>query len=170
MPIPKRKVKPQRRATTDRQRVRKFEAKHEIFAQEIAAGSTHVDAYIKAGMGVANARTAGPIVWMKWSKMRDRIEELLSARRIALDINADKLILKFWTVHDRALGAEDFTGACKALENIGKLLDLYPSDKSQVDIHLIVKPAREPTKQIELSVEEWQEQWSPKEITNGHGH
>ena len=86
-------------------------------------------------------------------------------RRVArLSLDRDKMILKLLDTYELATAEKQHMAAVKALDQMIKMLDLYPTEKQQLEVTLISKPAPEPTKQIELSVEDWKEQFSPKEI------
>jgi hypothetical protein len=46
---------------------------------------------------------------------------------------------------------------------IGKMMG-HLADKTEIELHILSKPAREPTNEISLSPEEWQRQFTPKRI------
>jgi len=143
-------------------RLRKWEPRHELFAQAYCAGRTPGDAYLLAGQG-DNSRNAYD--WLKWPPMMARIKQISTERVHRLSLDRDKMILKLLDTYERASASDQHMAAVKCLDQLAKMLDLYPTEKQQLEVTLISKPAPEPTKQIELSVEDWREQFSPKEIT-----
>ena len=51
------------------------------------------------------------------------------------------------------------------MDQVPKLLDLYPTDKQQLEVTLINKPASEPTNVVELSVEDWESSSRRRRVT-----
>jgi hypothetical protein len=56
-----------------------------------------------------------------------------------------------------------FGAAANAVMGIGKLMG-HLNEKSEIELHILSKPAREPTDIVTLSPEEWQRQFTPKRI------
>ena len=146
-------------------RVRRWEPKHDIFAEAYCAGRTATEAYVLAGQSEAsNGR--GAKEWLKWEPMRKRIRQITVDRVHRLSLDRDKMILKLLDAYEKSFAAEQMMAAVKCLDQLAKMLDLYPTEKQQLEVTLISKPAPEPTKQIELSVDDWRNQFSPKEISH----
>jgi hypothetical protein len=53
--------------------------------------------------------------------------------------------------------------AVQAVMGIGKMMG-HLADKTEIELHILSKPAREPTDVITLSPEDWQRQFTPKRI------
>src|SRR6185295_10434378 len=139
--------------------------KHDIFAEAIVAGRSIKDAFTLAG-GTAGAAAGGSTAqhWLKWPVMIERLAMLRADRLNRLALDRDQVILNLMDTYNAAHRADQHMAAVRAMDQIAKLLDLYPSDKQQLEVTLINKPAAEPTNVVELSVEDWKEQFSPKEI------
>src|SRR6185295_189600 len=144
---------------------RRWLPKHDVFAEAIVAGRSIKDAFTLAGGsagGAAGGSTANH--WLKWPVMIERLAMLRADRLNRLALDRDQVILNLMDTYNAAHRADQHMAAVRAMDQIAKLLDLYPSDKQQLEVTLINKPAAEPTNVVELSVEDWKEQFSPKEI------
>jgi len=141
----------------------KWLPKHETFAEAIVSGRTIKDAFLLATGTVQNGGS-GSQRWLAWPEMKARIAILRAERMGRLALDKDQVILNLMDTYSNAMKADQYMAAVRAMDQVAKLLDLYPSDKSQIDIRLIAKPATEPGKQIELSVEDWKSQFSPRQI------
>jgi hypothetical protein len=134
-----------------------------VFAEALVNGRTIKDAYTLAGGGRSNGGGA-PQRWLAWEPMKRRIAVLRAERMSRLALDKDQVILNLVDAYSNAMRADQYMAAARCMDQVAKLLDLYPTEKSQMEVHLIAKPALEPTKQIELSVEDWRGQFSPKEV------
>jgi hypothetical protein len=142
---------------------RKWLPKHDIFAEALVAGRTIKDALTLAGV-TPNSHSISSR-WLAWEPMKARLAVLRADRMHRLALNKDQVVLNLIDTYNGALRADQYMAAARCMDQIAKLLDLYPTERQQMEVHLIAKPALEPTKQIELSVEDWKGQFSPKEIT-----
>src|SRR3954469_7663687 len=138
--------------------------KHDTFAEAIVSGRTIKDSFTLATGAPETGGGGTAARWLVWPIMKARIAVLRAERMGRLALDKDQVILNLMDTYSNAMKADQYMAAVRAMDQVAKLLDLYPSDKSQIDIRLIAKPATEPGKQIELSVEDWKSQFSPKEI------
>jgi len=139
--------------------------RHDIFAEAIVNGRTIKDAFTLAtgkpgGSGGSTAQK-----WLAGEPMKAKITVLRAERLNRLALDRDQVILNLMDVYSNAMRADQYMAATRAMDQVAKLLDLYPSETSKMEVHLIAKPATEPGKTVELSVEDWKEQFSPREIT-----
>jgi hypothetical protein len=53
--------------------------------------------------------------------------------------------------------------AVQAIMGIGKMMG-HTADRTEIELHILSKPSREPTDVVTLSPEEWQRQFTPKKL------
>jgi hypothetical protein len=165
MPAPKGRVKQPSVSGESRDGRQRWLPKHDIFAEALVAGRSIKDAFTLASGGKVHPGGSTAQGWLKWPAMIEKLAMLRAERLNRLALDRDQVILNLMDTYTAAHRADQHMAAVRAMDQISKLLDLYPSDKQQVEVTLINKPAAEPTKVVELSVEDWKEQFSPKEIT-----
>lgn len=157
-------VKGIRFAATDERLTKRWLPQHDIFAEALVNGRSIKDAFILA-RGKAEAGGGTAQRWLKWPAMIAKIALLRADRLNRLALDKDQVVLNLVDTYNNAMRADQYMAAVRAMDQVAKLLDLYPTDKQQLEVTLINKPASEPTDVIELSVEDWRNQFSPKEIT-----
>jgi len=162
MPAPKGRVK-QPSVSGKTGGKQRWLPRHDIFAEALVAGRTIKDAFTLAG-GKSHSGGSSAQRWLAWPPMIERIAVLKAERMNRLALDRDQVILNLMDTYAAAHRADQHMAAVRAMDQIAKLLDLYPTDKQQLEVTLINKPASDPTKVIELSVEDWKAQFSPKEI------
>lgn len=160
MPSTKGAVKVPSKSGTSREG--RWLPRHDTFAEALVSGRTIKDAFTLAGGNPNGGGTSQK--WLAWEPMKRKIALLRADRMSRLALDKDQVILNLIQIYSNAMRADQYMAATKAMDQVAKLLDLYPTEKSQMEVHLIAKPATEPGKQIELSVEDWREQFSPREI------
>lgn len=143
---------PRQQALTDRERK---------LAHGLTAGLTKKAALMKAGYA-GNALTDADSVFnrprfVRYLKtMRDRQVE-------RLDYSIDNLCARLEFVHLEAMQARQYGAAVQAILGIGKMMG-HMADRTEIEMHVISKPSREPTHELTLSPEEWQRQFAPKKL------
>jgi mitochondrial fission protein ELM1 len=145
-----RKRKTARDVLTDRER---------IVAQGIVGGMSQKAAFAKAGYA---AGTNEMVVLTRPAVIR-YIEELRERAVTRLDYTIENLCARLEHISYAALDAEEYAPAVSAIMGIAKMMG-HLADRTEIEMHIISKPAREPTKEITLSPEEWQRQFAPKQI------
>ena len=139
-------------ALTDRERK---------LAHGIVAGLTKKAALQKAGYA-GNALADADSVFnrprfVRYLKyMRDRQVE-------RLDYSVENLCARLERVHLEAMEHRQYGAAVQAILGIGKMMG-HMADRTEIEMHIISKPMREPTHEVTLSPEDWQRQFSPKRI------
>jgi hypothetical protein len=159
------KPDPKRPAKSGKSRQQQWLPRHDIFAEAIVSGRTIKDAFTLATGKPGGAGGSTAQSWLDWSLMKARITVLRAERLNRLALDRDQVILNLMDIYSNAMRADQYMAATRAMDQVAKLLDLYPTEKSQMEVHLIAKPATEPGATVELSVEDWKEQFSPREIT-----
>lgn len=168
----------------NKQPLQKLSARHRAYAGYLAAGCRQIDAFAAAGFKAdykknnvtrdASWLAAQPLV----KELRHQIE---SENRIRLMVSVDSLVLEAEEARLLAIRLGRPSDAVAAINLKGKLLGLIKDYKTEVNVNLVPKPALSPMADIELSMEEWQRQWAPKELpiapgavknngNNGNGH
>lgn len=130
-----------------------------IVAQGIVGGLTQRAAFAKAGYaaGTEEMRVlTRPAVIRYIEELRDR-----SVQRF--DYTIENLCARLEHISYAALSEREYTAAISAIMGIAKMMG-HLADRSEIELHIISKPAREPTKSVTLSPEEWQRQFAPKQI------
>lgn len=132
-------------------------------AENIALGMSYREAYRAAGYKGPfpygkNAESEGSILVTPEFK-----HYLFSLREKASERTHQSVELLIKQLDDARLLAmvtHQPTAAITAIMGKAKLLG-YLIDKSEVEMHILNKPSREPVKTLSLSVDEWQEQFNP---------
>jgi hypothetical protein len=144
------KNRKRRDVLTDRER---------IVAQGIVGGMTMRAAFAKAGYA---AGTSENVVLSRPAVIR-YIEELRDRSVKRFDYTIENLCARLEHISFQALDAGEFAPAVSAIMGIAKMMG-HLADRTEIELHILSKPAREPTKAISLSPEEWQRQFAPKQI------
>lgn len=152
-------------AKTQATKNRRWLPRHDIFAAAIVSGRSIRDAFVLAGGAPHDGGTQTSQTWLRWPPMIEKIARLKAERLNQLALDRDQVVLNLVDTYNNAMRADQYMAAVRAMDQVAKLLDLYPTDKQQLEVTLISKPASDPTKVIELSVEDWRDQFSPKEVT-----
>jgi hypothetical protein len=80
-----------------------------------------------------------------------------------LDYTVENLAARLEHVYYEALALGQPGAAVQAIMGIAKMMG-HLADRTEIEMHIISKPAREPTHELALSPEEWQRQFAPKLI------
>jgi hypothetical protein len=153
--------------------------REEKFCHNIVAGMTGGQAALEAGFAASNARSDLPAQLMRRPRVVKRIEQLRATEARRLHYTVATIIAELEDVQARAKRKSRFADEIKAIMAKVEMLGLAPKPlapgSSPVNVNLIFKPLAVPTEVKEMSVEDWQAKWSPKEIEhhngsgNGHG-
>jgi len=140
------------------------------FARNVVAGMTQQQAMIDAGYTPSTARGDTGTKTQRRQDFQDELARLRAGMARRLNITLDSLILDLAQDREAARLLDRPEGAARITMQMATLLG-FTGDKQQVDITIINKPLPYPTKENQLSVDEWIERFSPKEITHqGGGH
>lgn len=142
----------------------------EDFCLNIVRGMRPSQAALAAGYKPGYCRSDGPSLMLKRPEVVDRIETLRAyhARRLSYDVS--RIIKEIESVQERARLEGKLAVELAAISEKAAMLGLKPKEASQIDVNVTYKPSPVPTKKLDLTVDEWQELWSPKEISSGNGH
>ena len=80
-----------------------------------------------------------------------------------LDYSIDNLCARLERVYFEAMEKSQYNAAVQSVMGIAKLMG-HLADKTEIELHILSKPAREPTNELVLTPEEWQRQFTPKRI------
>jgi hypothetical protein len=138
----------------------KITDRERLLALGIAGGLTKKAALQKAGYASSQAGDDSILErprFVRYLKyLRDRQVE-------RLDYSIDNLCARLEYVHLEAVNARQFGAAVQAILGIGKMMG-HMADRTEIEMHIISKPMREPTHELTLSPDEWQRQFAPKRI------
>jgi hypothetical protein len=138
--------------------------RYERFAQAIAKGQSQHDAYIYAGYSpnqeAKNVRSnAGTLA--RRPQVAERVIELQSKQAKRVGVTVDALLSELDDMLKLAKRVKHPAAGVGAILAKGKLLGLIV-DKAEIE-GSIRKPARRPTTDTTLTMDEWQRRFSPPE-------
>lgn len=109
-------------------------AKHELFAQNVAKGSSGRDAYRGAGFAVKSDASADAAASRLLSdvKVQSRIAELQGRAAVSTVTTVESLLEAGWAIMDAAKTKADYSAASQTLERVAKIAGLWV-DKSKND-------------------------------------
>jgi phage terminase small subunit len=136
----------------------KLTAKQERFVLLIVKGETQSTAYEKAGYGVKSTKVAATNACnlLKKPNIQGRIAELQASLAQKTVITLESLTEELRDIKAKALAAGSFGPAVAAVVAVAKL-NGFMVDKTELTVNH--RPAPLPTKIIELSEDEWIEQF-----------
>jgi hypothetical protein len=129
-------------------------------AQNLVGGMTRKAAFQKAGYAAASAGEDTIDTKPRFVRYLDSLRRKQVER---LDYSIDNLCARLERVYMEAMEKSQYGPAVQAVMGIGKMMG-HLADKTEIELHILSKPAREPTNDITLSPEEWQRQFTPKRI------
>jgi hypothetical protein len=127
----------------------------------LVGGLTMKAALQKAGYASSTLSTADSIL-NRPSFVR-YIDHMRKRQVERLDYSIDNLCARLERVYMEAMERNQYGPAVQAVMGIGKMMG-HLADKTEIELHILSKPAREPTNEITLSPEEWQRQFTPKKL------
>ena len=139
-----------------------------MFCRHIVAGMNQKDAALAVGYAPSVARNQDIGKLLKKPEIQDELARLRAEQAVRLNISMDQLILELVADREACRTLNRPEGAANITMKIAVLLG-FTGDKPVMDITIINKPLPYPTREIEMSVDEWVSKWSPKEIGNGRG-
>lgn len=139
-------------------RPEKLTDREKRLAQGLVGGLSNAAALRKAGYaaGSFNCVADKPHFVEYLAALRNREVE-------RLDYTVDNLCARLEHIAFEATAHRQYGPAVQAVMGIAKMMG-HLADKSEIELHLISKPMREPTKELELSPEAWQRQFAPKQV------
>jgi phage terminase small subunit len=134
--------------------------RRERFCQGIAKGLSAVESYRRAGykaQGHGAEVSASQILTNL--EVQGRIDELQQRAVLKHEITVDSLTRDLLFVRDNALRTDQNAAAVAALTLLAKIHGFLVDHKTVDIVHH--KPARQPTKQLELTEDEWLRLYDP---------
>jgi len=139
-------------ALTDRERK---------LAQGIVGGLSTKAALQKAGYASGSLANADSVFTRP--RFVRYLDELRKRQVERLDYSIDNLCARLERVYLEAMAHRQYAPAVQAVMGVAKLMG-HLQDKTEIELHILSKPAREPTETLTLSPEEWQRQFAPKKL------
>src|SRR5262245_37429804 len=129
--------------------------RHERFCANIVMGMAQKAAYIAAGF--KGGWWGGPRALLVRPEVKDRIKTLSEVQRIRLNVTMQGLVLDFRRAQDLAIATDNAGAFVAATVAMAKLMGFMKAEDSREhEVAIIInRPLREPTKELELSPEEW---------------
>lgn len=130
--------------------------KHEAFAQNIVAGLSQREAYLRAGYK-ANIRTAesGGSALMKMPKVSARIKEIQGRAAEETETTVSTVLAKLWAIANDAHAEKDFAAASISMERAAKVAGIWVEKTERKDEKLIRDISAEPP-----TNDEWEGRYS----------
>lgn len=138
--------------------------RYERFAQGIAKGKSQHDAYVYAGFAPNQKpkdvrSNAGSLA--RRPEVAARIKELLERQAKRVDVTVDGLLVELNGMMNLAKRVKAPGAGVSAIVAKAKLLGLI-TDKVDAEVNFR-KPARRPTAETQLTMDEWQAKFAPEE-------
>lgn len=155
---------------TGKARPRKLDERRKLFCRNIVAGMTQQAAY--AAAGYAGGWKGGADKLQKEPLVRRHIEMLQAIQQRRLNVTLDTLVLDFRRAQDIAEETGNASAYATATTGLAKLMGFLKEDR-EGDINIIInRPLRDPSKELELSPDQWIAKWAPKQLEkpNGQGN
>lgn len=114
-------------------------AKHELFAQEIAKGATGRAAYRSAGYAISNddVTDAAASRLLRDVRVQERIEELQSVAAENTITTVETLLTEAWDIIKQAKADKQHGAASQTIERIAKIAGLWvDKSESKTDVTL----------------------------------
>jgi hypothetical protein len=164
----KRPNHPKKPSSTGKARPFQLLPRHKQFCRNIVAGMSNAAAFRDAGY--SPKWLGGPANLLKRPAIRDYIELLQERQRIRLEVTLDGLVLNLRTGQDLAIETGNPAAYVTATMGLAKLMGFLKEER-EGDINVFInRPLREPTKELELTPDQWVAKWSPKELVKPNGH
>jgi hypothetical protein len=132
-----------------------------ILAQGLVGGLTKKAALQKAGYA-STAITDPDSVFTRPRFVR-YLDHLRARQVERFDYSIDNLCARLERVYLEAMDKSQYGPAVQAIMGIGKMMG-HTADRTEIELHILSKPSREPTDVVTLSPEEWQRQFTPKKL------
>jgi hypothetical protein len=164
----KRVTYPKKFSSTGKARPFTLTQRHKQFCRNIVAGMSQQLAFRDAGF--TGGWTGGPTAFLKRPAIKQYIELLQAKQRIRLNVTLDGLVLDLRTGQDLAIREANPTAYVAATMGLAKLMGFLKEER-EGDINVYInRPLREPTKEIELTPDQWVAKWAPTELVKANGH
>jgi hypothetical protein len=147
----------------------KLNERHARFCRSIIAGMSQRAAYVTAGFSAKFK--GGPTQLMKRPEIRERLKVLREAQRIRLKVTLDSLVLDLRQGQDLAVASGNAAAYVQATMGLAKLMGFLKEDRPGDEINIFInRPLREPSKELELTPDQWVAKWAPKLVDKANGH
>ena len=141
--------------------------RHKRFCRSIVAGMAHTAAYFDAGF---SGKGASAYLLYRRLEIQRYIEYLQERQRIRLNVTMDRLVLDLCKAQELAEQTGNAAAHVSATMGLAKLMGFLKEDRAG-DINIYInRPLREPTKELELSPDQWIAKWAPAELVKPNGH
>jgi hypothetical protein len=138
--------------------------KERKLAQGLVGGLTMKAALQKAGYASSVLSSADSV--LNRPRFVRYIDGLRTRQVERLDYSIDNLCARLERVYFEAMEKSQYGPAVQAVMGVAKLMG-HLTDKTEIELHILSKPSRDPTDVVTLSVEEWQRQFAPKRVGYG---
>lgn len=143
----------------------KLNARQERFCLYLVEGLPQSRAYIDAGyVARGNAAEVAAARLFRNVQVQSRIAELQAAAARRSEITVDDLVAELESMRKLAMACKNPAAGVAAVMGKAKLLGLIV-DKAEIEA-TVRKPAREPTDDKRMSLEEWERRFRPKAATS----
>ncbi|MER9403680.1 terminase small subunit [Mesorhizobium caraganae] len=141
----------------------KLNIRQERFCQGLLEGLPQSRAYVEAGYAArGNAAQVEASKMVRLPKVAARVAELQAAAARRSEITVDDLVAELEDMRKLAIACKHPAAGVAAVMGKAKLLGLIV-DKAEIEA-TVRKPAREPTDDKRMSLEEWERRFRPKAV------
>ena len=135
-------------------------ARQEAFCRGLAEGKPASRSYVEAGYNArGNAAEVNAARLLRKAQVANRLREMQAKHARRVEKTVADVIADLDRLRDQAFATGQISAGVAAVMGAAKILGMI-TDKSQLE-QVQHKPSPIPTTRIELSVEEWREQFDP---------
>jgi len=127
-------------------------------ARNLVGGMVKKAALLNAGYSPSVA--ADPDNIMTRPRFVRYLDELRKQQVERFDYTIENLCARLENIAFAAMEKNQYGAAVQAVMGIGKMMG-HLADRTEIELHVLSKPSREPTDVLTLSPEEWQRQFTP---------
>lgn len=109
----------------------------QMFVVEYMKDMDRAGAYIRAGYGGDKAKEDMKTAYQNATNLlsnpliKEAIDRFIGQRMNRVELDVDWALARFKRIYLEAIDQQDWSAACRALENIGKYLGMYEKDNKQ---------------------------------------
>jgi len=169
-PRPDRVDLVRRQAKTGKGRPFKLSLQHERFCRSVVSGMKLGAAYVEAGF--SPRYIGGATDLMKRPEIKAKIKHLREVQRRRLNVTLDSLVLDLRTGQEMAISERNPTAYVAATMGLARLMGFLKDERAADEVNIFInRPLRQPSKELELTPDQWVARWAPKLVDKtGNGH
>jgi len=139
----------------------KLNARQEAFCRGLAEGKPASRSYVEAGYDArGNVAEVNAARLLRNAQVANRLGEMQAKHARGVGKTVADIVADLDLLSERAIASGQLSAAVSAIMGIARILGMLNDSRSRVE-QVQYKPSRIPTTRIELSAQEWREQFDP---------